>query len=272
VGGFSNFAKVTTQQAADVINAIKNRTFPVDFIPTSLLKELEHHFAPSIALLANLSFSQGVFPDGLKTGKISPILKKKGLDINIAANYRPITSLGTLSKILERLALLQLRPVITGSAGFFGGQSAYRAAHSTETALLKVTADVRVNMEGSSTTCLLSLDISAAFDVLDHATLVKRARDTFGISGIAQSWLASYLACRRSYVSIGGGSHPDSGLFSCPRGVPQGSTLGPVLFALYVSPVGFLAEGMGVSCHQYADDTQLYLRLSAGVDNIAALN
>src|SRR3989442_15917094 len=208
----------------------------------------------------------------LQTGCVRPILKKAGLDINDASNYRPITNLGTLSKILEQLAMAQLRPHITGSPKFSPNQSAYRSAHSTETALLKIANDIRGNMEQLSLTCLLSLDISAAFDALDHQVLLARAEEIFGIAGPVLAWLASFLTNRRSFVSLGDGVRTDSIDSVMISGGPQGSTLGPLLFSMFVSPLDKVVDANGGIYHQYADDIQLYMLLSPVFKNINALS
>lgn len=262
------FDVVSLQDVLRVISEIPSKSSSRDVIPTFLLKEMAHFFAPSILRLCNLSLSKGVFPAGLKTGCITPLLKKPGLDAADVSNYRPITSLSTLSKILERLAQEQLRPVIVGSDHFPNRQSAYRAAHSTESALLMITSDIRNAMDRGSATCLLSLDISAAFDALDHGILLERARDLFGVSGDALVWLTSYLGGRTAVTCSDGALSSPLPLLT---GVPQGSTLGPLLFALYVAPMGSLVEDLGVTFHQYADDTQLYIALSPGADNLGAL-
>ena len=264
----SHFKEVSLQDILRVLSDIPSKSSSRDVLPTFLLKEMAPFFAPSLLRLCNLSFSKGVFPSGLKVGCITPLLKKPGMDVAEVGNYRPITSLSTFSKILERLAQEQLRPIIVGSDFFPGRQSAYRAAHSTESALLMVTSDIRDAMDRGSATCLLSLDISAAFDALDHSILIERAKNLFGLSGDALVWLTSYLQGRTAITC-------SNGVLSSPlpllTGVPQGSTLGPLLFALYVAPLGSLVEDLGVTFHQYADDTQLYIALSPGVDSMATL-
>jgi Reverse transcriptase (RNA-dependent DNA polymerase) len=122
--------------------------------------------------------------------------------------------------------------------------------------------------------CLLALDISAAFDVLDHRVLIRRAESVFGLSGQVLSWLSSFLSDRTSSVSLGqigtlSYSSAVPTLITC--GVPQGSTLGPLLFALFVSPLESLVLSRGEKCHQYADDTQLYIRIISGTDLLGAL-
>ena len=121
-----------------------------------------------------LSFSSGVFPSTLKQGRVTPLLKKPGMDKSVMANYRPITNLSTLSKLLERLVLSRLRPHVLTSNNFSEYQSAYRAGHSTETALLRVHNDLVCNIGNQRTTVLLALDISAAFDTIDFSTLFDR--------------------------------------------------------------------------------------------------
>src|SRR3989441_9711672 len=127
-------------------------------------------------------------------------------------------------------------------------------------------------MEKSSVTCLLSLDISAAFDALDHQVLLARAEEIFGISGPVLAWLASFLTNRMNFVSLGDGVGIDSVVSLMTSGVPQGSTLGPLLFSMLVSPLGKVVDANGGIYHQYADDTQLYMHLSPGLRNINTLS
>ena len=113
-------------------------------------------------------------------------------------------------------------------------QFAYRSAHSTETALLKVLNDVYESVDARMSTVIVALDISAAFDTICHSNLLNRLRDEFGVEGVALTWIESYLSGRSQFVRIGQQSSTTSKLDS---GVPQGSVLGPLLFAAYVSPV-----------------------------------
>ena len=135
-------------------------------------------------------------------------------------------------------------------------QSAYRQFHSTETALLKILGDVYTAVDGRKITIMVSLDLSAAFDTLNHSTMLHRLKHTFGISGSALLWISTYLEHRSFYVKVDDAS---SEVFSSDIGVPQGSVLGPLLFSLYVAPVSNIIESHGISYHQYADDTQLYI-------------
>ena len=224
-----------------------------------LLKKCADIFAPIICHLANLSFCEGVFPDRFKKAQVTPLIKKAGLDPEVPANYRPISNLVTISKVLERLFLSRLKDHISQCSNFTQFQSAYRQYHSTDTAMLKILNDVYTTADGQRSTCLVALDLSAAFDTLDHATIIDRLRHTFGIESSAIDWLTSYLTNRSQFVMFGDVLSPPT---NCSIGVPQGSVLGPILFSLFISPVAGVISNFGISFHQFADDTQLYI----GVD------
>ena len=199
----------------------------------------------------------------MKSGIVTPLLKKPGLDVSDFKNFRPITNLSTVSKLLERLALSRLKPHIAACPNFCPLQSAYRGSHSTETALVKIVDDILAASDSGSVVALIGLDISAAFDTISHATLLRRLESEFGISGTVLQWIASYLSDRSVCVSLGSSK---SAAVTVRSGVPQGSVLGPILFTTYIAPVGRLIEKHGLFYHKYADDTQLYTALchSAG--------
>ena len=132
-------------------------------------------------------------------------------------------------------------------------QSAYKKYHSTETALIRVQNDLLVALDTDGGTVLMLLDLSAAFDTIDHAILLRRLY-ALGIRGPALAWFKSYLSDRKQSVNIQG---TKSELRDLPYGVPQGSVLGPILFTLYTMPFGDIARKFGLHIHIYADDTQL---------------
>lgn len=134
-------------------------------------------------------------------------------------------------------------------------QSAYRANHSTETAVLKVLGDILLALDRGDFAALALLDLSAAFDTVDHATLLRRLDVTYGIRGRALSWFSSYLSGRTQFVRSGRTSSLPSLLL---YGVPQGSVLGPILFLLYTADTIGLIDKHGLRAHLYADDTQAY--------------
>ena len=194
---------VTEIETLKVINSCPLKTSPLDFMPASLIKDCSDVFGSLICKLAKLSFAEGTFPEMFKIGQVSALIKKPGADASEPANYRPITNLNTIGKIIERLAKNQLRQHMTSSPNLNTSQSAYRALHSTETAMTKVVNDLMTSVDSGKPSVLLSLDISTAFDMLDHDRLLHRATELFGLSDRVVNWLKSYLTGRTSYVSIG---------------------------------------------------------------------
>ena len=158
--------------------------------------------APAITTPANLSLQTVKFPARFKSAQVLPLLKKAGLDRSLPVNYRPISNLSTVSKVLKRLVLARLRPHLTNSNNFSKRQSAYRQGHSTETALLDVLDSVHTAADSKEVTLLIGLDLSAAFDTVCHSTLMKRLHIEFGVSGTALSWIQSYLQDRSQFVKL----------------------------------------------------------------------
>lgn len=138
-------------------------------------------------------------------------------------------------------------------------QSAYRRHHSTETSLTYLLDSIYHSADNGLATLLLSLDLSAAFDTIDHSILINRLISGFGITGPAIDWLKSYLL-GRSFSVVHGSLSSASTPVQC--GVPQGSVLGPILFTIYVSPIASIVSQFSVHQQQYADDTQLFVCLS----------
>jgi len=254
-----SLAPVTPDEVLKVLNSCSPKSSPMDFIPTSLLLACKPVFCQLIATLCNLSFSEGCFPSSFKSASITPLIKKSNLDKSQPSNYRPISNLNNISKIIERLFLTRFQPHILSSPNFNQSQSAYRRYHSTESAILSTLDNVFHSADMGKSTLLVSLDLSAAFDNIDHTILLQRLSTSFGISGTVYSWLTSYLTNRCQSVRVGGYSSPST---ICTCGVPQGSVLGPLLFNIYTSPVAGISSFHGIQQQQYADDTQLFIALS----------
>ena len=254
-----NFPDVSPDEVAKLLSSLPPKSCALDFIPTTLIKSCSGVFAELIAKLANLSFAQGSFPSCFKHASVTPLLKKPNLDPALPSNYRPISNLNNVSKIVEKLFLSRLLPLVTASPNFNPFQSAYRQFHSTETSLIHLLDSIYHAADNGLATFLLALDLSAAFDTIDHSILLNRLKTSFGISGSIHSWLSSYLTDRSFSVNLGPFT---SSSHSIHCGVPQGSVLGPILFSLYISPIASLTSSHSVSQQQYADDTQLFISLS----------
>ena len=197
----------------------------------------------------------GVFPQDLKEALVKPLLKKANLEL-IDKNYRLVSNLDFMGKTIEHVVTSQLTQHISENSLLELMQSAYRSGHSTETALLKVKADLLHAIDHQEVVCLILLDPSLGFDTVDHCILLQRLEVCFGIKESALEWIRSYLTGRTQKVSVG---KVMSSPVALSFGVPQGSVLGPILFTLYTSPLGSICTKHHINDHMYADDQQIYL-------------
>jgi hypothetical protein len=160
-----------------------------------------------------------------------------------------------LSKVIEKVAAHQLVTYISAHDMSGKWQSAYKAHHSIETALTRVFNDVLVSLDRKQCCALIMLDLSSAFDTVDHQKLINRLFAYYGVKGKVLNWIESYLSGRKQIVKVNSSSS-DSKDVKC--GVPQGSIMGPLLFTLYVAPLSDIIAKFGFNFHFYADDSQVY--------------
>jgi len=199
----------------------------LDSIPTKLLKACLDALLLPITHLINLCLSDSTFSTVFKHALVTPLLKKSSLPKDDLSNYRPISNLNFLSKVLERIIFNRLVSHLQNFLSFSSFQSAYRKHHSVETALLRIQNDLLHSMERKRVSALVLLDLSAAFDTVDHQILLERLSRYFGISDSALALLTSYPNNRTQSVLIGDHSTDPVPVIT---GVPQGSVLGPLLF------------------------------------------
>ena len=183
--------------------------------------------------IVKLSLETSVMPTERKQAVIRPLLKKPSLDYQEFKNFRPVSNLTFLSKVIEKVVALQLIDYIDNNGLCEVFQSAYRAHHNTETALLRVYNDIAMSIDNQKSVVLVLLDLSAAFDTVDHSLLLARLSTRFGICDQALDWFRSYLSDRTQYVRI---QDVSSDVHALPYGVPQGSVLGPLLYSKLAAP------------------------------------
>ena len=180
---------------------------------------------PVITQIINVSLSSGEFPRSFSHALVKPLLKKPNADCEILKNYRPVSNLTFLSKILEKVVARRLFTYMSENGLHEKMQSAYRNAHSTESALLRVQYDILRQLDTKKGVILVLLDLSAAFDTIDHDHLFELLQNRFGIKGTALDWIKSYLGNRSSSIHINSKTSPPT---VTSFGVPQGSVLGPI--------------------------------------------
>ena len=251
----SSFQEVSIDELLELANNLPDKSCTLDAIPAWLFKKCLPELIRIIHYIVNESLKSGNFPDAFKTAVVRPSLKKMNLDCDILNNYRPISNLPYVSKLLERVVHNQLVNHIEENGLFANFQSAYRKYHSCETAVLKIQNDLLMMLDKKENVVLLLLDLSAAFDTINHALLLKKLQNKYGITGTVLNWIQSYLSGRKFKVVINKSSSSDCLL---EIGVPQGSILGPLLFILYTKDLEDIITKFGLSVHLYADDTQVY--------------
>ncbi len=256
----TTFAPVTEEEVRRLIMAAPSKSCELDPIPTPLLKTCLDVLITPITSLINMSMNEGSFPQSFKNAHVTPLLKKPSLSKDDMKNYRPVSNLSFISKVLEKVVAKRIQSHLFSTNSSNPFQSAYKKFHSTETALLKIHNDILMAMDKGKVTALALLDLSAAFDTIDHTLLLSRLNTWFGIGGPALDWLSSYLSDRSQQIKLGDSFSPIAHL---PFGVPQGSVLGPLLFTLYTTPLSATIQGHSIQHHLYADDSQLYLSFSS---------
>ena len=203
-------------------------------------REILDCLLPSLTALINSSINYGLFSQAFKSAVIIfPLLKIPSLDPNELKNFRPISNLPFISKINGKLVLVQLSSHLSANNLINQFQSAYRPGYSTETALLEIVNDLLLSLDGGNISLLASLDLSAAFDTIDHDILLHRLQHNFGLSGTVLDWLSSYISGRIQSVCVHSHTSVPASVY-CR--VPQGSVLGPIIFVLYTTPLSAVIE------------------------------
>ena len=263
-----NFTKIPEDIIEKLLKSAPSKSCEMDPFPALLMKTHGHALVPILADIGNQSLQQSEFAQDLKEALIQPLLKKANLDL-IHSNYRPVFNLSFISKLIEWVMCQQLGNYIPTTDMSEKLQSAYKAAHSTETAYIKVKNDILMSLDNKQVTCLILLDLSAAFDTVSHKLLLNCLKYCFGITGVVIKWLEEYLTGRHQWVVLGESAEQVmSEKVTLKQGVPQGSILGPILFTLYTSSLGDVCRSHNVVFHSYTDDQQNYMSFSPAIHGL----
>ena len=186
----SSFTPVSEEELLKILKSSPSKSCDLDPIPTSLVKECADILITPITKIVNYSITEGSFPNCFEMAYVTPLQKKPSLDRNILKNYRPVSNLSFISKLIEKVVAKQLNEL-------------YKSSHSTETALLKIQNDIALSVDSGKAVALTLLDLSAVLDTIDHSLLYDCLHDWFGLDGTVLSWIKSYLSNGKQKIKIG---------------------------------------------------------------------
>jgi hypothetical protein len=237
-------------EIAKIIKSLKqSKSSGKDNISNVFLKKINTAICLPISIIINMSLELGIVPTSMKTAKVIPIYKAKAK--NKFSNYRPISLLPNISKKLEKIIHKRLYSFLDKNEVFYPNQFGFRPHHTTTDAVTVFCNDTLRSFDNHETTIGVFLDLSKAFDTIDHKILIDKLF-YYGIRGVALEWFRSYLLNRNQYVQY---NNVTSQTQSISCGVPQGSVLGPLLFILYTND---LEKSIKSKCIIFADDTTIY--------------
>jgi hypothetical protein len=222
-----------------------------DNISSKLLLQMSPTIHSILRSIINQSITTGIVPDQIKIAEVIPIYKGKDSNPNEFGNYRPISLLPAFSKVIEKTVHHQLYRYLHYNHLLNKDQYGFRANHSTEYAAIDLIDRLKDSLSANKTPFTVFLDLSKAFDTLDHRILLKKLKH-YGIRDIELKWFENYLGGRQQYVKYNNVTSPYVGI---KTGVPQGSVLGPLLFLVYINDLTNATKALGNVL--FADDTNL---------------
>ena len=256
------FHETNFSEISKIINNFKNKKTTINNIPNFIIKKISHVVTPILVELFNESIINGVFPHKLKIGRVIP-LHKAGSTTSLK-NYRPITTLSVFSKIFEKLVHKRMTSFISRYNIIKLNQFGFQRNKNTSDAILEFLENIYESFDENNLYLSVFLDFSKAFDTISHDILLTKL-EFMGFRGPLLSWITSYLSNRSQYVEVGGSS---SYPLPITIGVPQGSTLGPLLFLLYINDMENCLNDMNII--HFADDSTLHVKFNRD-SNVTAI-
>ena len=245
------FKEITAEVTLTIINDLKPKSSSgIDEISNKTLKYLKNEIAAPLTIIINQMLHSGIFPDALKVSKVIPLYKKD--DKQLFSNYRPISLLPSISKIFEKVILLQLTEYLDKNNILHQNQYGFRKNHSTELASLHLVDYIYYTMDANEIPLNVYIDLSKAFDSLNHKILLSKLK-FYGVTGLSLDLLYSYLSNRKQCTLY---NSTFSDFIGIKQGVPQGSILGPLLFSIYINDLPSSSNLFDFL--MYADDTTLF--------------
>lgn len=239
----------------EAFQQVKSKSVGVDGVPIKFLKLIYPYISRHFTYIFNTMFTTSTFPNDWKIARVFPISKNKGR--NTIENLRPISILPSLSKVAEHLIRLQIQSFIDDNKFLINYQYGFRRGLSTTSLLVDLTDLIRETIDGRDSGVLVALDISKAFDCVDHSMLIEKLFSLYAFDSNSCKLIASYLSGRSQYVSYNGEASSLRNIYS---GVPQGSILGPLLFVLYVNDISSILTNCDCHPFMYADDIHLFFK------------